>query len=80
MDIKIQIIVAAGVLLGLVCCYHMIAKKKSGTAVCACLAVCRRRDSCIGLFSADPDIACPMKPGLQVRSICCFSLDFASLW
>lgn len=59
MDIKIQIIVAAGVLLGLAAIINMIRKKKSGTAVCACLAVCRRRDSCIGLFSADPDMACP---------------------
>lgn len=58
MDIKIQIIVAAGVLLGLAAIINMI-RKKSGTAVCACLAVCRRRDSCIGLFSADPDMACP---------------------
>ena len=41
------------------CYYQYDSKKKSGTAVCACLAVCRRRDSCIGLFSADPDMACP---------------------
>lgn len=78
MDIKIQIIVAAGVLLGLAAIINMI-RKKSGTAVCACLAVCRRRILVLDCF---PQILTWLahEAGVASPVNMLFFLDFASLW